>query len=103
MPDLVTLEQAKAHLRIEQRRTDLDADIALKISGASQRVLTHIKRDDLSEWQIEDTSPAEYDVPADIIDACLIYLTWSFDRDPAAKIPEAFYDLLVAYRIPTLG
>lgn len=104
MPDLITLAQAKRHLNIEQARTDLDEHIEILISAASAVVMTHIKRDDLTEWQDEDSSPPTYTVPKDIIAACLIALGYLYqNREGAEEFPSAFYSLLEGWRDPTIA
>jgi hypothetical protein len=104
MPDLVTLTQGKRQLNIEAARTDLDSHIEILISAASAMVMTHIKRDDLTEWEDEDSSPPTYTVPKDIIAACLIALGYLFQqREGAEPVPEAFYSLLEGWRDPTIA
>jgi hypothetical protein len=67
--DLVTIEEARARLRIDG--DSMDADLALAIAGASAAVMTYLKRDPYPEGE----------VPPNVKNATLI-LTGMFIRDP---------------------
>lgn len=82
---LVSLEQAKLHLRADTG--DGDSDILLKIQAASAIVLNYIKHDgaefiDSSGQVITDSSGNPIGVPADIQAAVLLMLGYLYkDRD----------------------
>ncbi|MGF6957999.1 head-tail connector protein [Paraburkholderia youngii] len=99
MTDLVTLDEAKARLRIDGN--DMDADLSLAIAGASASVVAYLKRED---W----TDPA--DVPANVKNATIM-LAGMFIRDPDGAesqtwqqgyLPNAVVAILYPLRDPAL-
>lgn len=61
---LVTLQQAKDHLRIDT--ADGDNDLTLKISAASNAVLNYLKRSGLAyEYEVDTAGDAIYDSAGD--------------------------------------
>lgn len=85
MTALLTLDQAKAHLRVET--TDFDADISQNIEEASEICLTYIKRRGPFPTDAEPTPPdwTDADLPADIRAAVKIMLSMLFDDRNAGK------------------
>lgn len=71
---LVSLEEAKDHVHVEQDVTDYDDDIDLKISMASSIVMEYMGLDDYpDDWMIT-VSPLEVDVPFKFKAATLLIL-----------------------------
>lgn len=102
MNALVTLAQAKLHLRIVDDTTH-DADISLKIAMASEIVLHHHKLSTVpSEWLIG--SPVTIDAPPMIQAATLLVLGELFanrEGGVANVLSDAVKSLIP--RIPTLA
>jgi hypothetical protein len=97
IPDLVMLDTAKRHLRVED--SDHDADIAAKIRQASEIVLNYLKRKD---------TPADWPSPAPplVQAATLLELSELYYNREASNvnlISEAVVALLERYRDPTLA
>lgn len=101
MVDLVTLEVAKAHLRVDDDSED--TFVALKITDASDIVIDYLKRPD-HDWDDET-------VPGPVRAAVLLVLgtLWAdregsgdgaSERDP---ISPAVVSLLVRMRAPALA
>jgi Phage gp6-like head-tail connector protein len=99
---LVTLDQAKQHLRVELERLDLDADIAEKLKQAEAGVIDYLKKDAAALGAL----PAE---KQDIIRAAiLLWLGALFenregDADAPAPLSNAVRDLLRRLRDPALA
>lgn len=98
MKNLVTLDEAKAHLRIDGN--DIDEAVKMAIAGASLAVLRYLKRD-------EDYP--DDGVPGDVRSATLL-LIGTFVRDPDGAEaqqwqqgypPNAVTALLYPLRDPT--
>jgi hypothetical protein len=93
-PMLVTLEAAKQHLRILDN--DHDADITLKLEGASRIVIDYVDRADLV-WTAET-------VPASAKVAVLLVLGALFeDREGGEPLSRAVVSLLAPYRRTALA
>lgn len=91
---LITLSEAKRHLRILS--DDQDQDIAAKALAASQIVVDYIDRADI-EW-------TEATVPASVKAAVLLVLGALFeDREGGDPIGRAVTSLLMHYRRPALA
>lgn len=97
---MISLEEAKLHLRID---TDAeDSDLMLKIKASEAAVLHYMKR--------EPYQPSE-EVPYDVRAAVLILLGYLYEhRDnnegnafERGYLPMPVTALLTPYRIPTLG
>jgi hypothetical protein len=73
MADLVTLAQAKAHLGIPAALTDNDGDVALKVSQASEMVLTYLNGRGDPDWTSET-------VPGPVQHAMLLLLTHFYEN-----------------------
>lgn len=105
MIELVTMAEAKAH--INEVSTDRDGDIGLKILMASGIVMEHMKLDDPpDEWEVADTSPAEYDIPWKVRAATLIVFAELFinrEASIANVLSQTVKDLLYSRRDPTLA
>ena len=102
---LVTLEQAKDHLHIEQSNTDSDSQVELQIESASAIVLDYLK---VAEDNWQDSNGLPVDVPAVIRAATLLVLGSLFEnRDGSDKeavpISTAVENLLRRYRDPALA
>ena len=96
--NLVTLDEAKARLRIDG--TAMDADIELAVAGASAAVLRYLKREPYTDGDA---------VPADVKNAVML-LAGTFVRDPDGAeaqqwqqgyLPNAVTALLYPLRDPT--
>lgn len=109
---LVTLEQARAHLRLDT--TDGDTDILGKVKAASRAVVTYLKSPSFSDSSgaiPEDTAGIAIDVPEDVQLATLIlvgYFDRQRDEDDAREfepgyLPRPVTALLYPYRTPTCG
>lgn len=115
---LVTLEQAKAHLRIDE--TDGDADVTLKIHGASGAVLNYLKSSSPYVPEIVDGVPVvdadgnpvyTTDVRFEVQAAVLLMLGYLFkDRDndkdheyEMGFLPRPVTALLYPLRDPALA
>lgn len=101
MAALVTLAQAKGHLRITT--DDQDDDIALKVDHASAIVLNHLKSQAVAGW-----SDGTVAVPGNVQAATLILLTslrehLGDDMTPSGVAWEAVARLLVGFRDPALA
>ena len=101
---LVTLEQAKDHLRVDTN--DLDDDILLKISQVSYLCMDFIKAD---HDAYVDSTGYPVDVPQYLSAACLVWLGILFryrdsDTNKGADfgyIPYEVSNILWPYRKPT--
>lgn len=87
---LVTLEEAKAHLRILS--DDEDPDIQLKVEAASDILLDYIKRPD-AVWTESDAPP--------LVKAATLLMVRTLYDDPAADpLNDAIIRILHRYRDP---
>jgi hypothetical protein len=103
---LVTLSQAKAHLRVDHDVED--ADITLKAEGASAAVMSYLKTTALDYFD----SSGEIDlasVPAQVKLATLALVQIMFDRDVSGDtwkpgyLPPAVMNMLYPLRDPALA
>lgn len=115
---LVTLEQAKKHLRVVHDSDD--EDIVLKIEAASGAILNYLKEaadefiDSSDEIIMTTDSPPASTVPKIVMQATLLLLGDFFKNreptsdDPVASqygfghLPRAVIALLYHYRLPSL-
>ncbi len=113
---LVSLEEARAHIRSDTN--DDEADLTLKIKGASAAVMTYIK---VASWADSsglvpvDSSGVAYDTPDDIKSACLLLIGEFYkNREGEQSQPvdgqygygflsRAVLALLYPYRVPTVS
>jgi hypothetical protein len=105
MASLVTLTQAKAHLRVDH---DLDdADIASKIEQASAIVLDYLKlQSEPSEWtNASEGSPPGTGVPALIQAATLLIVGELYAKREASAdaLSDGVRALLHRYRDPAFA
>jgi hypothetical protein len=116
---LVTFAQAAAHLRRDT--TADDADLTLKIEGASKAVMNYIQGPGIDGFTdsagdvFEDSNGVAQDVPRDIQSATLLLLSDFYNnRTPTASdpvpaefgygyLPRAVVALLYPYRSPSLA
>jgi hypothetical protein len=99
MAALITLEEARTHLRLTEDEFE-DADIAATVTfqaeAASDIVIDYLKRPD-HEW-------TEADAPALVKAAILLVLGALFDnREGGDPISDAVKSLLWRYRDPALA
>jgi hypothetical protein len=109
---LVTLQQAREHLRVDT--TDGDNDILLKVKAASRAVVTYLKSPSFAESSgeiPEDSAGIAIDVPEDVQIATLMLIGY-FDRQrdedggheyELGFLPRPVSALLYPYRVPTCG
>lgn len=114
MAMLVSLEQARTHLRIDT--SDGDTDLTLKIKGASRAVLEYIKNGadpftDSTGEPYEDSNGVALGIPEDVQSATLFLLGY-LDRNRASDkdggfdrgwLPDPVTALLCPYRTPSLA
>lgn len=113
---LVSLDQARAHVRSDT--TADDADLTGKIAGASAAVLTYLKTPawaDSSGLVPVDSSGVAFDVPDDVQMATLLLIGEFYrnrDADQNGPVDESYgfgflprpvVALLFPYRVPTIG
>lgn len=109
---LVSLDQARAHLRSDT--ADDDGDLTLKIKAASRAVVTYLKDPsfaDSSGGIPEDSSGIAIDVPEDVAIATLMLIGYFYkqrDEDSTKEyesgmLPRPVTALLFPYRVPTIG
>lgn len=98
---LVSLEEAKIHLRITDN--DRDSDIEMKLAAASSIVLQHAKLDSVpAEWLIG--SPPEISAPGNIQAATLLALSELFEnREAGISNPLSNSVKSIIPRYPTLA
>lgn len=113
---LVSLEQAKAHIRDDDADGDGDADLELKIKAASRVVMNYLKPAGCADFtdsngDVEkDSAGVALGVPEDIQSATLLMLGYLFkqrDNDVEQEfqtgfLPRPVTALLYFYRDPTL-
>lgn len=110
---LVSLQQGKDHLRIDN--SDEDNDLTLKIHGASGAVLNYIRNGadvftDSAGEPILDSNGAPVGIPYEIQAATLLMLGHLYkdrDGDPdkaweMGYLPKAVTALLYPFRVPSL-
>lgn len=110
---LVSLTQAKDHLRVDT--SDGDNDLTLKIHAASGVVLNYIRNGadaftDSAGDAIEDSNGNPIGIPFEVQAATLLmlgYLYTNRDSDPdkaygLGTLPNDVTALLYPYRVPTL-
>lgn len=110
---LVSLQQAKDHLRLDSN--DGDNDLTLKIHAASGAVLNYIRNGadvftDSSGEPILDSNGTPIGIPFEIMAATLLmvgYLWKDRDGDPDGAytlgyLPMPVMSLLYSYRVPSL-
>lgn len=101
---LVTLEQAKQHLRVDT--DDLDDDILFKLNQVSFLCVDFVKHE---HGQYEDSAGQPLNVPPYLEAACLVWLGILFryrDSDthkgaPLGEIPREVSNILWPYRRPS--
>jgi hypothetical protein len=101
IPQLITLEQAKAHSRITTDEEDLDIDF--KVSAASQIVMDYLKKKTVPEEWVENHSPLTIAAPFNIQAAvCLVFGDLYENRESATGNPlsNTVMSLLERYRDP---
>lgn len=102
MSALVTLAQAKEHLRITT--DDNDADVSLKVDQASAIVIDYLKSQAVAGW-----SDGTVAVPGNVSAATLITLTHLYEHrgDDDMGLDEALWmaldRLLIRFRDPALA
>lgn len=110
---LVSLTQAREHLRVDS--TDEDNDLTLKIHAASGAVLNYIRNGadvftDSSGEPILDSNGSPIGIPFEIQAATLLMLGYLYrdrDGDPdkayeMGYLPRPVTALLYPYRVPSL-
>lgn len=110
---LVSLQQARDHLRSDA--TDDDSDLTLKIHAASAAVLNYIRNGadiftDSSGEPILDSNGAPIGIPYEVQAATLLmigYLYKDRDSDPDKAyeygyLPKPVMSLLYPHRVPSL-
>lgn len=110
---LVSLQQAKDHLRVDS--SDEDNDLTLKIHAASAAVLNYIRNGadvftDSAGDPIVDSNGAPMGIPYEIQAATLLMLGYLYkdrDGDPDKAyehgyLPMPVMSLLYPYRVPSL-
>lgn len=97
MPALVTIEQARRHLRltVDDMDTDTAADVATKSETASEIVIDYIKRP--AHGWTADT------VPGVVRAAILLTLAALFEDRETATVSEPVKNLLHRFRDPALA
>ena len=110
---LVSLAQAKEHLRVDD--ADNDNDLTLKVHAASAAVLNYIRNGadvftDSSGEPIVDSNGNPIGIPYDVQAATLLMLGYLYkdrDGDPdkayeMGYLPRPVTALLYVYRVPSL-
>jgi hypothetical protein len=115
MNTIVTLEEAKLHLRIDDIDTDGDSDLQLKLYAASQSVINYLKEGASlfvdSDGEIVVDSDGDSIAPYPIKAATLIMVGYLYrDRDENRQkefelgyLPLPVTSLLYPYRVPALA
>lgn len=76
--DLITLEQAKDHLRIPRDTSDADNDVLLKMRTAQAVILDYIADTTDADWTATLAAWDETTVPAQVAHAILIETNYLF-------------------------
>jgi len=109
MPDLVTLDQVKAGLRIDH--DDDDEQLNLLISASSERIIRYLKGRAKEVLGLNDEGTEASNVPASVTAATMMlvgYLYRSTDEDPEkdwelGKLPKSVSSMIYQYRDPALA
>lgn len=115
MKMLISLEQGKQHLRVDN--DDEDNDITLKIKGASASVLRYLKAEGIADFvdssgQLpEDSNGVVIDVPNEVESATLLMLGYLYrqrDNDDQHEyetgyLPRPVTAILYGRRDPALA
>lgn len=102
MISLVSLDQAKSHLRVDV--TDHDFDIETKIAQASDMVLVRLKYATVPDEWIVNSSPITYDIPYRVHAYTLLIVGELYHaRESSVFNIEAVLKLLDNDRAPTLA
>ncbi len=85
MPKVLTLEKAKAQLRLTDQQTHLDAELEdIRIPGAESAAESFLGAA-LETYSLDSGGSEPYNVPADIVTALLYYLEADTLRDPRTQ------------------
>ena len=117
MPTLITLQQAKNHLRLSdwgESPNPEDDDLELKIDAAEAAVKTYIERSDDEDWADEIAAWTEITVPRDIKAAVfeMVSYLYRFRGDDVAQdqpksehgdLPQNVKMLLFRWRDPAVA
>lgn len=117
MPTLITLEQAKNHLRLTdwgESPSPEDDDLQLKIDAATSAVITFIERYEDEDWADEIAGWTETTVPRDIKGAVfdMLEYLWRFrggdveqdrPRLGLSGLPTSTEGILTRWHDPALG
>lgn len=109
MPDLITLSEVKAGLRIDH--DDDDGQLTLLISGASERIINYLKGRAKEVLNIDDDGNVLGPVPASVTAATLMlvgYLYQDIDQDPdkdwdLGRLPKKVSSMIYQLRDPALA
>lgn len=109
MPDLVTLDQVKAGLRIDH--DDDDAQLTLLISASSERIIRYLKSRAKEVLNIDDDGNLAGPVPPSVATATMMlvgYLYRDPDQDPErdwalGTLPKPVSSLIYQLRDPALA
>lgn len=99
-PEIVTLDQAKAHLRIDG--TEADDDIRLKLSAATQMAITYLDRavytsqQDLDAALVAGIAGIDPLVATDMVRAGILLILGDLDANREDVVTGA-----IATRLPT--
>lgn len=106
MPELVTIEEAKGHLRIT---SDSDnPDLAIKLEAATQVIIDYLTRRD-EDWNAEMEAWTPDTVPSSIRAAVLVQLGELYrkrgddpdvEQRPTVSLSTTVMSLLMRYRDP---
>lgn len=96
---LITLDEAKAHIREDAPTVQIEADLTLKMAEAEETVLTFLEH--------QDTGWTSDTVPADVKAAILLVLThlWEHrgDEDQGEAKSINVRSLLRMWRVPVFA
>lgn len=109
MPDLVTLAQVKAGLRIDY--DDDDEQLKLLISASSERIIRYLKGRAKEVLGLNDEGTAASHIPASVTAATMMlvgYLYRNTDEDPdgdwdVGKLPKKVSSMIYQFRDPALA
>lgn len=111
MPSLITLAQAKHHLRLPEDSTEFDDDLEVKIDQATAIVIDFLKDPDLANWTTGSPgSPGTADdVKYIVVQAAVAEVLgslWRFrgdTQDMDGPITKRVKDMLRRFRDPALA